>query len=86
MEFICLADQQPNIILITLVTLGRTLSFCANLIGVTVPTLLNFIGQKPGFSSLSFRELLGTLISERSYLINVKRLNRKYKLLGCMYD
>lgn len=42
MGFICLADQQLNIILITPVTLGRTSSFWANLIRVVVPTTAQF--------------------------------------------
>lgn len=46
MEFICLADQQLNIILITPVTLGRTSSFCASLITGVVPELLDS-AQKP---------------------------------------
>ena len=55
--FICLADQQLNIILITLVTLGRLLSFCASLIKVVLAMLLDLASQKPELAFLSFREL-----------------------------
>ena len=57
MEFICLADQQLNIILITPVTLGRLPSFCASLIRVVLALLLDLASQKPELTFLSFREL-----------------------------
>lgn len=50
MEFICLADQQLNIILITPVTLGCTSSFSANLIRIVVPMLLDSVAQRPNFA------------------------------------
>lgn len=37
-----------------------------------------------GCSEARVAFLHDTGISERSYLINMKRLNRKYKLLGCV--
>lgn len=75
MEFICLADQQLNRILITPATLGRTLPFWANLIRAVVPTLPNFAVQKPKFPFL-FGELAGILISGKSNFIHVKWLHR----------
>lgn len=47
MAFVCLADQPPSIILITPAPLGRTSSFCANVITGGVPALLASAAQKP---------------------------------------
>ena len=75
MEFICLADQQLNIILITLVTLGRLLSFCASLIKVVLAMLLDLASQKPELAFLSFRELPDPGIKPRSPTFIGKRFN-----------
>lgn len=65
MEFICLTDQQLNKSLITPVTLGLASSFCANLIRIVVPMLLDSLAQKPKFAfymTLEFQRVATLLI------------------------